>query len=108
MTTAVLDRATVRRELRAMAIGWPHAALHPQGRLTRMVVEIWTPHLTADQRDAAWDELVLDLNRLADLGVGLEWRDIVPGAPPAQGYTIAAETLEQAIGEHLDVLVGGV
>jgi hypothetical protein len=74
----------------------------------RRAVATWTPGLPASIREQAWDELVLDVNRLDQLGVGLEWRDVVPGAPPNQGYTIAAEVLEQAITEHLDTLVPAV
>lgn len=71
----------------------------------RLAVAAWSTASPA-VRNAAWDELVLDVNRLADLGVGLEWREVAPGAPPNQGYSIAAEVLEQSIDEQLDVLCG--
>ena len=71
-------------------------------------VAVWTPGLTAATRLEAWDELVLGVNRLADLGAGLEWRDVAPGAPPSSGYTIAAEVLEQDITTALQVLVPAV
>jgi len=68
-------------------------------------VAAWTPGLPAAARVEAWDELVLGVNRLADLGVGLEWRDVAPGAQPSQGSTVAAETLEQDITTALQALI---
>lgn len=67
---------------------------------------IATRHLDAAEREDAWAELLLNVNLLAELGNGLEWREVVPGAPPAEGYSIAADVLERDIDAALDRLVG--
>ena len=99
-TTAAMDvRRTILRALAEQIEQFTPADV-------RRAVATWTPGLPTDIRQQTWDDLVLDINRLADLGAGLEWRDIAPGAPPSQGYTIATEVLEQDIATHLDTLLG--
>ena len=115
MSTFTLDSASAAVDLRTAPVDVRRHFLREAAELgdapgsaLRAAVRIAAPDLTAAARDAAWEELVLDVARLADLGVGLEWREVVPGAPPSQGYTIATEVLELAIAEHLAELVPAV